>query len=260
METPQLNNSIEKSNQTEKFNQLRDLVEGVPDAFFILVGAMKFNENKNRYESGSFVDSDENSLRSTGLSLSTGGKDRVFAASEMHQAFPDATIVPMSRTRDESKPTYATVAKNELLQKGVAAEKILLEENSVSTITSYLEAAKLWSENKWQNIVFITSDWHLDRAQALLNHIENFTESDEEKAPLTEFVTALQQESLQIQFLSSTNILSIKSDKYATLFEQLRHDEGMQRRVEVENEALDQIRSGTYAGRSIPKKIWNDKL
>jgi hypothetical protein len=197
----------------EQISLLRNLVQGTPAAFSILAGTMKYSEPKARYESGSFRDVDENSKLSTGMTQVTGGKDRVLAAAMMHTAFPEAVIVPMSKTRNADKPTYAAVAQAELIQKKVNPDRIILEENSVSTITEFKEAAKLWSKYQWPNLVFISSNWHLPRAEALFNHLENFSEGQPEEHVVTSFIHAIQTGALTIQFLSSTAVLIVKSKK-----------------------------------------------
>lgn len=234
-------------------------MEGEPDTFFILVGAMKYNDMKGRYENGAFGDADENSKLSTGTSLATSGKDRMLAAAEMHKVFPEAFIVPMSKTRDESKPTYAAVTKEELLRKGVDEDVILLEEESVSTITEYKEGIKMTLENGWKNIVFITSDWHLPRVKVLFNHIENFADTEEEKEMMTTFVQQVREGKIRPQFLGSTRVLEVRSNHYKRLFEALEDFPGIQERIRVEARAVDQIRAGNYANREVPKKIYEDQ-
>ncbi len=253
--------SLEASSNpsVDRKERLKSLVEGEPDAFFILVGAMKYNGKKGRYENGGFGDPDENSKLSTGAALATGGKDRMLTAAEMHTAFPNSFIVPMSKTRDESKPTYAAVTKEELERKGVDSETIILEEESVNTLTEFKEAIKMSLEKGWNNIVFITSDWHLPRVKALFNHIENFADSDEEKNMVATFIQMVRDGKIKPQFLGSTNPLTIRSNHYKRLFDKVDEFPGIQERRKTEQRALGQIRSGNYGGRDIPKKIYEDR-
>lgn len=243
---------------TSRVEQLKSLVEGEPQALFILVGAMTYNNKKERYESGNFTAVDENSLRSTGKALATGGKDRVYAAAELSTPFPEMKIVAMSKTRDSDKPTYAAVAKYELEQKGVDGENIILEEESVSTITEYKEAAKLWHAHRteWNNLVFLSSNWHLPRCKALFNHIENFADSPEEAQLLTEFADAVRSGELKIQFIGSTDVLQIRSRHYKPLFDALEEYQPILDRIEQEQKALKQIADDTYDGRQLTKHIW----
>ena len=239
--------------QLEAFHEL---IEGEPQVLFILVGAMKYNSITSRYESGSFKDVDENSKLSTGVALATGGKDRMLAAAKFHKVFPEALIVTMSRTRDESKPTYAAVMRDELIQRGVPVDKIILEEESVSTITEFKEASRMWEKGAWTNIVFISSEWHIPRSKALFNHIENFAESADEAANISAFAEAVRSGELRVQFVSSTDVLQIGSARYRAFFTQLAEDEGMKQRIIYERRGLEQIANGEYGGFNLSKKLF----
>ncbi len=247
----------EPNPEAEKLSALRALIEGEPQAFFILVGAMKYNEIKKRYESGAFSDEDENSKLTTGVGLATGGKDRVIAAAEIHKAYPGAKIIAMSKTRDAAKPTYAAVTRDELLQKGVASESIVLEEESVNTITEYKEAAKIWQDKKWDSIAFISSDWHLPRCQELFNHIENFADTEAETELLREFADAVRSGALQVQFVGTTSVLSVRSSHYKPLFKALENYPALNARIEQEQKALRQIEEGNYGGRTLTKRMYD---
>jgi hypothetical protein len=244
--------------KTAVIEELKNLIEGEPQVFFILVGAMKFSDQKNRYESGSFSTTDENSKLSTGVALPTGGKDRMLAAAKLHLAFPQAFVVPMSRTRDDSKPTYAAMTQAELIHKGVKSEKILLEEVSVSTITEFKAVAKMCEESHWNKIAFITSNWHVPRSKALLNHIVNFADNDEESELLEAFREQIQSGYLKVQFVGSEEVLKIGTKHYDKLFGELVVDPFMEQRILQEKEALSQIANGEYAGRKLDpdKQIW----
>ncbi|TAK59245.1 YdcF family protein [Patescibacteria group bacterium] len=240
---------------------LRHLVEGVPDAFFVLTGNMRWNEAKGKYVTSSFGVGDENSARVLGTALPAGGRDRVLATVEMNGAYPEAYLVAMSKSRDENKPTYASLIKDELMGKGVNEKQILLEEVSVDTITEYKEAARFWKERSWHNLVFVLAEWHVPRAMALFNHIEDFADSDEERELLSEFVRAIKSNALTVQFLDTTKILSTKSNKFKRFFEvTLANDPGMQARNAAEAKAVEQIKAGTYGGRTLTHKVWEDTL
>ncbi len=243
----------------EATTKIREMIEGEPEVFFILVGAMKFSQQKGRYENGSFGDADENSLRSTGVPLATGGKDRMLAAEALNQVFPRSLIVPMSRTRNEDKPTYASVTKEELLRKGVPDEIIALEEVSVSTITEFKEAAKMWHQERWTNLAFITSNWHLPRSERLFNRLENFADDETETEILSAFAEAVRNGSVRIQFVGASDVLTAKSKHYETLFKAVDNDEGVRERKRVEAGGIAQIEAGEYGGRKLPKKIWEDR-
>ncbi len=253
-----INNVTEK--RSAQNEAIRSLFEVEPQLFFILAGSMKYSELKGRHESGSFSTVDQNSKKATGTALPAAGKDRVLAALELHDAFPNVDLITTSRTRNQDVPTYAAVMKGELLQKGVPDERIILEEESVSTITEYKEAVKLWNEKQWTNIVFVSSNFHLPRARALLNHLEDFADNEEELASLTKFANSIRKGILTIQFLGSAEILSIRDERYKKLFAEVDASEGMQRRIEFEQKGVEQIASGTYDKRNLSKRIWENEV
>jgi uncharacterized SAM-binding protein YcdF (DUF218 family) len=240
--------------------RLGKLVKGTPDAFFVLVGPIQFNEQKGRYVSSSFGAGDENSARALGTALPAGGRDRVLATAEMSHVFPNAFVVSMTRSRDEHRPTIASVVARELIMKGVDEDHVLLEEVSVDTITEYKEAAKFWKDKGWRNIIFILAEWHVPRATALFNHIEDFADTDEEKQLISEFVEAIKSGALTVQFLDTTKVLSTRSSKYKWFFEEkLAQNPGMQARIAAEKKGVAQIAAGAYAGKTLTHKIWEDK-
>lgn len=238
---------------------LKGLVDGVPDAFFIFAGAMKYDETRGEYVTASFDTHDENSALATGVPLPSGGRDRVLVACEMHDVFPEAYLVAMSKTRDGNKPTYASVTRKELLEKGVDDHRILLRDVSIDTVTELKETARLAIERGWSNVALIVSKWQVPRAEALLNHVEDFADRDEDDL-LSSFTNAIKNGTLLVQFLDTTTILSTIHDTYRRFFEEtLTGDSGMQARIRAEAESIRQIAGGTYGGRMLTHKIWEGK-
>jgi hypothetical protein len=239
---------------------LRGVVEGAPDALLIFAGAMTYDETRGEYVTAWFDTHDENSALSIGVSLPSGGRDRVRAAYELHRLFPQAYLVAMSKTRDATKPTYASVTAKELIEIGVARDRILLQEISIDTVTELKQTARLSIEYGWSNIALIVSQWQVPRAEALLNHIEDFAQSGEEQL-LSQFVSAVRSGAVRVQFLNTTTILSTLSDSNRHFFEEtLPADPGMQARRRAEEGSLKQIAEGTYGGRVLTHKIWDWKL
>ncbi|MDP1760341.1 MAG: ElyC/SanA/YdcF family protein [Candidatus Woesebacteria bacterium] len=251
--------AIESQRREGALVALRGLVEGTPDAFFIFAGAMTYDETKDEYVTASFDTYDENSMLATGVPLPSGGRDRVLATCEMHGVFPEAYFVAMSKTRDGNKPTYASVTRKELLEKGVEDHRILLQDVSVDTVTELKETARLAIEREWSNVVLIVSRWQVPRAEALLNHIEDFADRDEDKL-LSSFANAIKTGTLLVQFLDTTTVLSAINDTYTRFFgETLASDPGMLARIRAEAEGVRQIAEGTYGGRMLTHKIWEGK-
>lgn len=239
--------SIEKPPE----QSIRELIDGDPDAIFVFGGSLRWNEKIGQYESGSFQNIDENS------GTTTGGKDRVLAAVELHRVFSNANIVPMSRPRNAEQPTYASVMKGELISRGVPEESITERDLSVDTITELREAIRLSEEKQWKSLCIVSSTWHIPRIRALLNHIENFVTDPEELIRVQSFVEQVRSGSLEVQYISSEDVLTIKSSHYKKLFEELKNDEGYQKRLALEAKAVAQIDAGSYGPYTLTKKIFS---
>lgn len=271
----------------ESIESLKELIEGTPDAFCILAGPSRFHEARG-YVPSSFAVGDENSRlaikegridpEKLGVHLTpaemeqvkesgvpAGGNDRVVAAAKMHAVFPDAQLVTVTRPRSAEEPTYATIIEEELIRRDVPEDRIISEGEeavAVDTITEFKEFARLWKEHEWKNIVFILSEWHVPRASALFNHVEDFIDNDSEaqKELLSEFIEAIKSNKLTVQFLDTTKVLSTSNSRFKKFFEEtLKNDPGMRLREAMEKSALEQIESGTYGGKTLTHKIWNDK-
>jgi DUF218 domain len=267
---------------------LRDLVEGVPDVFCILAGPSRSHAARG-YVASSFAIGDENSRKAIaegridfgklGLHLTpeeieqvkergvpAGGNDRIIAAAKLYSAFPDAKLATVTRPRSDDEPTYATIIEKGLMQRGVPEDSILSEGEeaaAVDTITEFKEYAELWKENGWTNMAFVLSQWHVPRATALLNHIEDFSDDDStgQQEILVEFIEAIKKGELTVQFLDTTSVLSAVSSKFKHFFEEdLANDAGMRLREAMEASAMEQIEAGTYGGKLLTHKIWEDKL
>ncbi|MEY2665217.1 MAG: hypothetical protein RLZZ480_322 [Candidatus Parcubacteria bacterium] len=281
-ERPSYYNSPEKGKEA-----LMGLVEGSPDAFCILAGPSRLHSERGHVAS-SFAIGDENSrlaiqegridFEKLGVHLTpeeiervkksgvpAGGNDRIIAAAKMHAAFPEATLATVTRPRNDDEPTYASLIEEGLLRRGVPEEQILSEGEeavAVDTITEFKEYIRLWKENGWTNIAFILSKWHVPRATALLNHLEDFSDSDseEQRELLTEFIEAIRTGELTVQFLDTTSVLSAVSSKFERFFEEeLANDPGMRLREAMELAAVEQIEAGTYGNKQLTHKIWEDK-
>ena len=261
---------------------LQNLVEGgAPDAFCVLAGPNRFHEARG-YVPASFNEGDERSalalkdekivasLLQRGITLKeieeakksglpTGANDRIIAAAAMYDAFPHVDIVTVTRPTDRpEEPTYASVIANGLRRRGVPDEDIFSQgENAhaVNTVTEFKEFARLWKEEGWKNIVFITAKWHVPRAEALFNHIVDFAEDVYEAALLTEFTDAIKTKQLSVQFLDTTQILLSKSPKFEGVLKKVEESPGMKTRTLLEENAVQQIARGSYGTKILTHKI-----
>lgn len=106
--------------------------ESMPESIFILDGDItEVTESENKYDffnpsrfrTNTFYDKDLHGAI-------TGAQARVVAGAELNKFFPELILVATDTRYHPDEPTHAVVQRSELMQLGVKAEKILLEEHS----------------------------------------------------------------------------------------------------------------------------------
>lgn len=229
----------------------------IPEAVFILSGGIKeIVEPENKYDflsrdrffSNSYLDADY-----TGAI--TGGEARVVAGSELSKVFPELTFVTTSRGRKD-EPSHSTVQAAELEQLGVKDEKILLEENSTTTITEFVEMIKIANEKAWDKIAILTSDYHIPRYkmmwEKLANLIEGADVSDVYKEEFLKALAEFKRNNSQIIFVGAEEVLEKVNDDYRVLVKEAKESEGYKKRVELEEEGVKNLEENKYEVRIIP--------
>lgn len=92
---------------------------------------------------------------------------RLDAGIEYSHKNPDAYIVVTGGLTPQKDTTEAAVMKDYLVQHGIAEEKIIVEDKSLSTLENYRFSKELLEKYKIKHdsIVFITNDFHIYRAK-----------------------------------------------------------------------------------------------
>lgn len=235
METPKGG----ENKQKEKIGRIREIIGDAPDVIVVVSGASKYNEQKGRYDNGSFGDVDDSGLI-------TGGKDRVIAGAEVHAAYPDSMLVTTSRTSDPNRPTLAAVLTAQLVRMGVPQEQIIEKDESYRTVDGVKDVMLLVQEKGWKRVVYITSGYHVPRIQEFLKHITEFSSDESEKARLSEIVDALEKGDLHIQVIGSDEILPLRSGHYEEYMKTVKELPGYKERVKSEEQGVQDIREGKY--------------
>lgn len=241
--------TFEREPDNPKRSSIENIIEGTPDAVFVLTGSLKFKEQLGRWESGTYGDRDENS------GLVTGGKDRTIAAAEISKHFPDMTIVTMSRPRDPEKPTYAGVMAEELYRMHVPQENVVQETESTTTITEIKAIAKFVKQHGWRDILLLSSKYHLPRIQALLEHATDFSDDAAEAELLRGFAERINSGKTRVQLVGSDDILMGRDEHYRRYFDRLYTDPEYRKKVEAEQRAVRQIEeTRTYGHYKLSEK------
>ena len=102
-----------------------------------------------------------------GLALQNGQPtedliSRVDTAAEYSREYPYSTLILTGGNPNENGMTEAAVMRELLIERGVAADRMVLEDKAATTIDNFKNTAQIASTTS--PIVLITSDYHMDRA------------------------------------------------------------------------------------------------
>lgn len=109
----------------------------------------------------------------------SGGKARDLAAVYLAKAFPNAIVVPMSRfdvpknetTRAHVEPPteHYDINAKYIERHGVAPERIIPEKESTTIFEGIIHMFRMCKERGIKNAVFVTNDYNVPRAEAMIN-------------------------------------------------------------------------------------------
>lgn len=104
-----------------------------------------------------------------GEKISVGLRGRLDSAVAYYAKNPDAVIVVSGGQGPQEVITESLAMERYLLGKGIPQEKIIKEENAANTYENFMFSKKLLDErfNRPYSVVFITSDYHVFRAESI---------------------------------------------------------------------------------------------
>lgn len=226
----------------QRTTEVRGLVTGEfmgeePDALFVLSGGIVVSPNsESGYKSLAWSNTNE-------LGISTGGRTRVIAVVEVARVLPEIPIVTNSRNRfDNTQPTMASISKAELVRRGVDPDRVILEEDSVNTITQLTEMVQLALRNNWTSIAVLVNDYYQPRIHAIWNRLGELVTDADFQAQLTRFKGT----GGTIGFISSEPIMRAISPLYAAYLHEVEASAVYQRTVESEANGLRALQEGRY--------------
>lgn len=177
------------------------------------------------------------------LGLHTGARTRVIAGAKIAEVFPDVPVVANSYNRNNAdEPTMASVTKSELIKRGVDQDRIILEEDSFSTITQYIELLRLAKQAEWKNVVVTINEYYEPRATALFQHLPEIVNDTEVSQLWHEF----KDKGGVVAFISSEPIMRAMSPHYTKYLEEVYGTEKYHEMVAKEAQGLRAIQEGQY--------------
>ncbi len=227
--------------ESEKRRIYEQLCGGKPDVLFILARGVVENKATGEFKSLGYGDTDLHGMVG-------GAKARSIAAAELHRFFPNSSVVANSLI-PQMPASMARVTAQELQNRGVQQEKIIIQEESYSTFTELIELIKLIVQNDWHNTVVIANEFHIPRAQAMLAHINDlhdpngYSEKPEVQEALKKFK---EMQSVYIAFVSAEEVLLVANPHYKKVIDAARQLPTWKETMEKETMATIQIQAGEY--------------
>ncbi len=238
---------FEPGSEEETQEAVERLVEGPPDALYLLSGVSEIEDSESgekRYKPGSYADVDWNGYMS-------GGKGRALATVELAKRFPEAVVAANSNTfnvRNPEAPTDAEVMAGYMERKGVPSERIVQQDRSTTTFMELIELVKYIARNRWEHPVVVAGETQKPRTVEMLNQIATLRDpggawNDPEFRAALEEMKNLEP---TITIVSAEDILPFRDERYAKLIEEARKTETWKIREALDRKAVDDLRNGRY--------------
>lgn len=162
-----------------------------------------------------------------------GDNLRVQAAAKLFLDNPKLPlwIIASGGEADGEKPSIASVIRDELVELGVPAEVIILEENSDSTYQQLLRIKDIATEKMIMNLMLITNRYHIDRVLAMIEKKYIFNDCP----------------GLLVYTKSAEEILLVlENGKWQAIIDAAYQTPEMTMRIALEKKGIDEINSGVY--------------
>jgi hypothetical protein len=232
--------TIATPEDTEKLAQIRGLITADfngenPEALFPLSGSI------TQRESGKWTTLNGSDVSEHGLV--TVGRARVVAAAKVADIFPEVPIIANSYNRfDPHEPTMASVVKDELVQRKVDPDRIILEEDSFSTITQFTEMIKMAVQKDWHKITVLTNEYNLPRATMQFDNLDSIVDD----AKFQEVLQTFKERGGTVSIIDADTIMRIVSDHFASYLDQVSQTEPYKETIRREKQGLEDLKKGEY--------------
>lgn len=165
----------------------------------------------------------------------TGDRLRVVAGSYLFKYNPGQILIALGG-RGQLKnipnaPTVAEVIKNELVELGVSAERIIKEEQSGNTWQQLQELKKIIKRQKLEYIIVISNEYHLPRIKAMI----------EKDLELNKMFDAA-----KIKLQSAEEIIIKYHSEQKKEIKSVYKSKAMQERIALEQKGVKDIEEGKY--------------
>lgn len=164
-----------------------------------------------------------------------GGKLRVLAGYYLFNELKSPIIVLSGRRKEKefkNTPIISSVIKKELVELGLPAKKIIIEENSSNTYQNLLYLIEILKKKKFNTILVLSSKYHLPRIKAMIKRAPNLSELSK----LT-----------KIKYLSAESVLLKKNpQEWRTVIKKAYTGKNMKELMKKEAAGVKDIINGHY--------------
>lgn len=168
-----------------------------------------------------------------------GGRLRVVAASLLYKGYVSRLIIS-SGGKGQLKnipnvPGVSSVVKNELIDLGVPAEKIIKENGSNNTFQQLLELDKIINKNNLGKVIIISNKFHLPRLKSMIEY----------NSKLFGLKKMIDNSKLELKSAEEI-LLKYEPDIWREIIEKAYKSEAMKERIRLEEKGVRDIKEGRY--------------
>lgn len=242
---------VKSLKEDEQFQKKHDVYEHVvgfePDAIVLVSGGIVkevTQDGVTKYRSTRIDEGDAFGI--------LWGEARVLAVAELAGFFPKAMIIATGAHHPEQ--AQATVFRDELEQLLIPRNRIILEEQSVDTLSQIGETMKIVHERELMRVVFVTNEYHIPRVHAMYEYFETLIRPDTETKRI---VRECKLRGVQVGFIAAESILTYWDKKFVEIIDTVKKSPAYLKRVQNEERGTAMVLRGEYGKRETPRE---DKL
>lgn len=239
---------------------------GAPDAFSLLGNGVKEIKDSK----GNVVRTKTGSYSDTGARGDINGSHAGMVAIRRMKKdyFPEAKVITNSfnaATDNWKEERHAQVAAAEFAAFGIPKKDIIVQEQSINTVTELLHNIRLAVENEWKHIVIVTNGAQVGRTRALLPHIDNqkadylrrVVSPPEVRTWLVPFLEKMKHGEVKVSIVAAEDILERMSPRHAVFVHAVRETELFQTSKARQDFCIPAIEAGTYGTKPPPTTLTN---
>lgn len=200
-------------------------------AIVIFGGGLKEDNATGRWRTTNFNEGDHFGVQ--------GDRLRVVAGGMLAKGSSDSLLILLGGKGQlaaiPDAPCVADVMKQELVELGIEAERIITERESGSTYQQLIQLQKIMAEKSFSSLILISNRYNIPRIQAMIEYAPG----------LDRLKGLLQNQRIRLE---SAEEIAIKYDPetWEETVGRAYQSEAMKKRVKLEEKGVREIKAGTY--------------